>query len=1226
MKKRTRNRRAAARALDENIVSPSSPTAAGRSTSSAEAVVDVDSRETAWTPGATTRRAASVREDRSVSPCDDRRNGRKHGAHRPRSDRRGRDSGPTSDDEADESSGESYSNSPTVQFRDKSVSYSTRVRCQSSPQLSRVSSSLRIPSYDGSGPLRTFVIQYKACKAYYQWSDSQAIAHLKIALSGRAAQILWQLPEQCTESQIFDSLTETFEGSESVDHYRQLLKNRKQARDENLESYFLDILKLSNLAFPGQQKSSLLTVMLKDLYLDNVHDMALKARLMENDYDSIFELHKRAIKLQTITQNLAYERKFARSLKMEESDADNDNKKIRLLESRLDKLVASLQDRQAVSSRDRLDSVPMAQQNTQPIMPRLLPNSVRTEATTAKNGKGRRCYRCNSEFHLAKQCDVNPPSGRADPWRPTRVSRLSNLGTHYYLPTTFTKGGQTFDSLVLIDSGSGVQIMPHTMLKWATSPLRQVKKRVYSASGDHIEIIGAATVRYIVDGIKMSSEFLFSPHISECIVGLPWLVENDATWHVAQGVLNIRGRQVRLVHGPDETRVRRIFAAEDVRIKPKTVTVIPVRMPLDVISSTDADWSTQAKTIGRSVILPRCLLSNRINGFIQAANPNDSTAFVRKDACLGTAMYNAPESNNNSDRITDCAYCKTLSVADAQDVGDNDYDTRSFVNKRHVSDSKSQRRVPYNLETLHEDRNVSHSYAFDNLSQQQQEMINVMLKTVDPDIDERYKEMIRDVLIKHIAAFATTEFDSGCFKGYQHRIQLRDPTASPSQCPSIRLPAAQQEIVQRHVEQLIAAGVLVPSENSKWSSNLLVVRKAPVVKCNSDGSPEIISQQYRVICDLRKVNSKVIPFTHDLGDKDSMIHSLAKASFTCRFDFKQSYYGVKIAPEDQHILTVRTARGNLKYTRMPYGYVESGSTYCYLLQKLIRQIDVPGAMAYVDDVILAIQDVAQGIENLNRFLSGVIEAGVKLNHTKTCLFASELDLLGWRIRRGTISITEKRSQDILKLQFPRSKRQLRSIVGTANFLSAHVPNFGMAIKPFQNLLRKSETRIVQTPQLEEAFQKLKTSLAESAELSIFRTDLPAHMYIDASLTAASAILGNQFPDGRFRATQYMSYVFSENERNFCVVRRELHALLLALKRFRYLLLGRKTVVFTDSQILANILTAKHLSPLLCRKIDLISSFHLEIRHIDGAKNLAADVLSRFVDPTFVHEERWKNHA
>jgi hypothetical protein len=156
--------------------------------------------------------------------------------------------------------------------------------------------------------------------------------------------------------------------------------------------------------------------------------------------------------------------------------------------------------------------------------------------------------------------------------------------------------------------------MPHTMLKWATSPLRQVKKRIYSASGDHIEIIGAATVRYIVDGIKMSSEFLFSPHISECIVGLPWLVENDATWHVAQGVLNIRGRQVRLVHGPDETRVRRIFAAEDVRIKPKTVTVIPVRMPLDVISSTEADWSTQAKTIGRSVILTRCLWSNRING------------------------------------------------------------------------------------------------------------------------------------------------------------------------------------------------------------------------------------------------------------------------------------------------------------------------------------------------------------------------------------------------------------------------------------------------------------------------------------------------------------------------------------------------------------------------------------------------------------------------------------
>jgi hypothetical protein len=331
-------------------------------------------------------------------------------------------------------------------------------------------------------------------------------------------------------------------------------------------------------------------------------------------------------------------------------------------------------------------------------MPRLLPNSIRTEATTAKNGKGRRCYRCNSEFHLAKQCDVNPPSGRADPWRPTRVSRLSNLGTHYYLPTTFTKGGQTFDSLVLIDSGSGVQIMPHTMLKWATSPLRQVKKRVYSASGDRIEIIGAATVRYIVDGIKMSSEFLFSPHISECIVGLPWLVENDATWHVAQGVLNIRGRQVRLVHGPDETRVRRIFAAEDVRIKPKTVTVIPVRMPLDVISSTDADWSTQAKTIGRSVILPRCLLSNRINYMQVRAASNSSKRpqakkLVRRDKAKRSKAADATLSGQPGARASSKASpadsAGRYGAAHAQQQAGAGDDREADVSREHARDGPS---------------------------------------------------------------------------------------------------------------------------------------------------------------------------------------------------------------------------------------------------------------------------------------------------------------------------------------------------------------------------------------------------------------------------------------------------------------------------------------------------------------------------------------------------------
>jgi len=44
------------------------------------------------------------------------------------------------------------------------------------------------------------------CVKYYVWSDCERICHLKAALHGTAAQLLWQLADDATEGQIVDIL------------------------------------------------------------------------------------------------------------------------------------------------------------------------------------------------------------------------------------------------------------------------------------------------------------------------------------------------------------------------------------------------------------------------------------------------------------------------------------------------------------------------------------------------------------------------------------------------------------------------------------------------------------------------------------------------------------------------------------------------------------------------------------------------------------------------------------------------------------------------------------------------------------------------------------------------------------------------------------------------------------------------------------------------------------
>ena len=84
----------------------------------------------------------------------------------------------------------------------------------------------------------------------------------------------------------------------------------------------------------------------------------------------------------------------------------------------------------------------------------------------------------------------------------------------------------------------------------------------------------------------------------------------------------------------------------------------------------------------------------------------------------------------------------------------------------------------------------------------------------------------------------------------------------------------------------------------------------------------------------------------------------------------------------------------------------------------------------------------------------------------------------------------------------------------------------------------------------EAFQKLKSALTEAPILGVPRDDTSCKWVVDrdASSHAAGAVL-QQWKDGKLRVTEYASRVFNRAEHNYCATRRELTAVIFALKVF-----------------------------------------------------------------------------
>ena len=99
-----------------------------------------------------------------------------------------------------------------------------------------------------------------------------------------------------------------------------------------------------------------------------------------------------------------------------------------------------------------------------------------------------------------------------------------------------------------------------------------------------------------------------------------------------------------------------------------------------------------------------------------------------------------------------------------------------------------------------------------------------------------------------------------------------------------------------------------------------------------------------------------------------------------------------------------------------------------------------------------------------------------------------------------------------------------------------------------------------------AFSRLKTALIEAHVLSYPDLTLPFILDTDASSVGIGAVL-SQVVEGRERPVAYFSTALSQAQHNYCVTRRELLAVVQAVKRFHPYLYGQNFLIRTDHSAL-----------------------------------------------------------
>ena len=462
-------------------------------------------------------------------------------------------------------------------------------------------------------------------------------------------------------------------------------------------------------------------------------------------------------------------------------------------------------------------------------------------------------------------------------------------------------------------------------------------------------------------------------------------------------------------------------------------------------------------------------------------------------------------------------------------------------------------------------------------------------------IQEEERPALVSFLREYEDVFARDANDLGRSSAVQHRIDTGD--AMPIKQPPRRVPLHKKMVVQEEVEKMLNRGVIEPSDGP-WASPIVLVTK-------KDGST-------RFCVDFRRLNEATKKDAYPLPRIEDNLDTLQGAKYYSTLDLISGFWQVEMAPEDRDKTAFTVGGGGLyRFLTMPFGLCNAPATFQRLMERVLRGLQWEVAVLYIDDIIVFADTVESHLQRLGAVLDRLRQAGLKLKPEKCELLRERVAFLGHIVSAKGVEVDRAKIIKIQTWPVPRNLTELRSFIGLCAYYRRFVPNFSAVCKPLFVLTQKEQPYFWGGPQ-HHAMETMKKLLTSAPILGYPRNEGRYILDCDASNIGLGAVL-SQEQDGQEKVIAYASKTLNKPERNYCVTRRELLAIITFTKQFHHYLYGARFLVRTDHAALYWLLRKKDPEGQMARWITFLQAYDLEIQHRPGVRHGNADALSRCME-------------
>ena len=334
---------------------------------------------------------------------------------------------------------------------------------------------------------------------------------------------------------------------------------------------------------------------------------------------------------------------------------------------------------------------------------------------------------------------------------------------------------------------------------------------------------------------------------------------------------------------------------------------------------------------------------------------------------------------------------------------------------------------------------------------------------------------------------------------------------------------------------------------------------------------------------------------------------MTTSNYFSKLDLTKGYWQIPLHKDSQEYTAFQGPDALYQFKYMPFGLSTAPAIFN---RKIFNQVE--NVETYFDDICVHTEDWEKHTKTLRQVFEILKEAGFTVKPSKVELGKTSINFLGHRVEGGLLKPEYANVHKVLKIERPKTKKQVRSIVGIISYYNKFIPNFSTLSAPLTDLTKKGQPNNIRwTSECQQTLDVIQKYLSSEPILILPDNKSKFILRTDASTKGIGACL-LQSRNNTLHPVKFISRKLMDRETRYSTIERECLAIIWAVQKLAYYLLGSSFILQCDHQALKYLRTATYTNSRITRWLLILHEFYFEVQYIKGEHNVIADCLSRLV--------------